>query len=311
MALTKAKAGVIDTIAGDQVTYASGVGLSSSTLQAALEEMYAIASYRRRQCVVMGPVNSTTGAPNWLPATSVNLNLTSQNISSTAPLVALAANGDTTRRGKSTANLTWTGLTAASTNYLYVDIAASGAMTTGFTTLAPTYQAGGTYSTTNGQFTFNWGEMIGKVGNGTTAAQTYRVFVGEAVTDGSGVTSTVCYAHNGEYISAQTAMTGLAATTTWAHNLGQTVINAEMHLVCISTEYNYAVGDRIIMPMTGVAPVQALNMAPLRGSGRNSIKYLTGNAARAYVLDATTGAYAGGDITAAKWETQVFVRRAW
>lgn len=46
-----------------------------------------------------------------------------------------------------------------------------------------------TPSTTNGQFTFNYGEMKGYMGNGSTAPQAYIAFVGECVTNGSSVTS--------------------------------------------------------------------------------------------------------------------------
>ena len=184
-----------------------------------------------RQTVLSGPLDAS-GFPSFLPATSGSLSLTSQNITSGIPLVVTSANGSSAngaddRIGSRTANLTWAGLAASSTNYLYVDIAADGSLTPGSTTLAPNYQFGGARSTTNGQATFNIQEMWMTVGNGASAVVTRRVFVGEADTNASTVTATRAYAYQGRYMSAATSV-GLSTTYSFAHNIG--VVPAQLDM---------------------------------------------------------------------------------
>lgn len=204
-----------------------------------------------RQTALGGPVTSA-GLPDFLPATSGSLSLTSQNISSTAPLVVTSANGfdlngAVNRIGISMANLTWASLTASSTLYLYVDIASTGVMTPGFTTLAPAYQFGGARSTANGQFTFNIQEMSATVGNGTVASQAYRVYVGEAMTSGSAVTSTVAYAYQGLYDSGFTnTLPGNGVLTTKNANIGRGLVEFIQGQVigkCLTAEAGFSVGD--------------------------------------------------------------------
>jgi len=183
----------------------------------------AIPMGQRRQTVLYGPVSST-GLPNFLPATAAALSLTTQNISSTTPLVVTAAGGYGTggaidRRGAETANLTWAGLTASATNYLYVEVSAAGALTAGATTTAPTYPLGNTYATGAGAYTFSTAEMVGKLGDGSAANAVWRVYVGEAITNGSAVTATVAYAYRGLYVSPWTAYTA-GTVLTLAPNLG-------------------------------------------------------------------------------------------
>jgi Na+-translocating ferredoxin:NAD+ oxidoreductase RnfG subunit len=176
-----------------------------------------------RQTVLGAPVD-TSGLPSFLPATSASLSITSQNIAAGAPLVIAAANGFNStgaldRIGISTSNLTWSGLSANTTNYLYVDVAANGTLTPGSTTLAPIYQQGGTQAVTANQATFNIAQMQMFVGNGSTAPQTYRVFVGEVVTGASTVTSTVAYSLAARY---ETGRFSIATGTAYSknHNLG-------------------------------------------------------------------------------------------
>ena len=207
-----------------------------------------------RQTVSAGPVTSA-GLPSLLPSTTTaTLNMTSQNVSSTYPLVATAAGGWSNATGApvdtigySTTNLTWTGLTAsraaATPNFLYVTIS-GGTMTPGKTLLAPIYQWGGTPSTTSGQFTFNISEMRGYLGNGTTAPQVNLVFVGEAATDGSAVISTVAYAYNGRYESGYTDTLPPGSTAVSRdHNLGTMPRLVDFRIQNKTSEAGYAVGD--------------------------------------------------------------------
>lgn len=202
-----------------------------------------------RQTVQSGPQASS--APSFLPATAASLSLTSQNISTGAnTFVVSSANGfgtsgDVNNIGISTSNLTWTSLTASTTNYLFVTVS-GGALTTGFTTTLPIYQYGGTISVTSGQYTFDILQMKMFLGNGSTASQVNVVFVGLAVTSGSAVTSTVAYAYNGYYDSGFTATLPANATQTSKNaNLGIADFDILMILQNITTEQGYAVGDQI------------------------------------------------------------------
>lgn len=191
--------------------------LRAITTPALADDIAALAAtpvlHRVRQTVAFGPVTSA-GLPDFLPATSASLSLASQNLA-TDNLVVIAANGGDTRRGVASANLTWASLAANATNYLYVDVAADGTVVAGSTTVAPVYQAGGSFSTAAGAFTFNINAMVGKVGNGAAAAPAWRVFVGEANTGASTVTATIAYAYNGRYASAWAAF---AVNTLYTHN---------------------------------------------------------------------------------------------
>lgn len=206
----------------------------------------------KRQTVVGGPVNAS-GAPSFLPATSGSLAITSQLLTSSTPLVVTAAGGGggagaNDLVGIATANLTWSSLAASTTNYLYVTVAANGSLTTGSTTLAPVYQMGGPPSTANTQFTFVIGSMIGYLGNGSAASQAYIVFVGEAITGSSSVTSTVGYAYNGVYVSPLLAVPAASSQTFVTHNLGYAPVAYELDMAFIAIATNaggYPIGCEI------------------------------------------------------------------
>jgi hypothetical protein len=178
-----------------------------------------------RQTVLSSSVDAN-GYPNFISAgagLSVNIAATTTPITLTASN-GFGAYGPINLVGRIVADTSISSLTDNNTNYLYADIAANGTCTLGKTTLAPVYQFGGTYSTTNGQFTFNICDMIGKVGNGSAAVQTYRVFIGHAVTSGGSVTSVVNYALRGKYDSGWFSFTYGGTTTptvtSKTHNLG-------------------------------------------------------------------------------------------
>lgn len=260
-----------------------------------------------RQSVLCGPVDGTTGLANFLPATSVSLNLTTTGVSASAPFIATAANAcdagaSVDRVGYSAANLTWNGLAALSTNFLYVDIDSTGAITTGATTLAPVYQQGGARSVVNGQFTFNIGEMYGTVGNGAAAAQTYRVFVGEAVTNAGTVTSTVAYAYLGKTVVTSAA---LALTTTYnpSHNLGVIPRDIHMMFVCNSAELNYAVGSEVV-PLSQPGSSFGVSYGVY---DRLTLLALSGSGAIGHLVVAGTATA----MTPAKWYGRWYVTRGW
>lgn len=176
-----------------------------------------------RQTVISGPVDSS-GRPAFLPASSGALSLSSQNVSAVTPLVVTAANGYDAGGavdivGMSLGNLVWAGLAANSVNYLYVDVSTNGTLSAGSTTLAPLYQRGGARSVAAGQAVYVISEAFMSVGNGASAVQTSRVFVGIAVTGPASVTSAVPYAYLGRYSSGWFA-TGNATGYQYSHNIG-------------------------------------------------------------------------------------------
>src|SRR5208282_4417629 len=145
-------------------------------------------------------------------------------------------------------NPAWSSLAASSTVYLYVN-ASTGV--TGSTTVLPIYQTGGTPAVTSGQFTFNISQMIGYMGNGSAAPATPLVFVGEVVTSGSAVTSTVAYAYNGMYDSGWATPLPAAATPVSKNsNLGLTTTRGDVYVQCLTAENGYSIGDQILNPAT-------------------------------------------------------------
>lgn len=261
-----------------------------------------------RQTVLQAPVD-TGGFPSFLPSTSINLNITSQNISTGLnEFIATASSGATTNRiGRTTSNLTWSGLTASSTNFLYIDIDSAGVITTGSTTLAPVYQWGGTPSITNGQFTFNIQQMQGYLGNGTAANTVYRVFVGEAVTNTTAVTSAIGYALMGRYESLSTAtLPGLGTSTVRSHNIGVIPRYGVMKLICTTANGDYAVGDEI-EAMVDVGSF--VGFAPNYIKTRNMIRFRAGNNGIGFAGISAAGAYVA--LVAANWSYKFIADRGW
>jgi len=260
-----------------------------------------------RQTIHGGPVD-TSGFPSFLPSTSTSLSLTTQNITSSAPLVVSAANGfnsngEINNIGISISNLTWSSLTASATLYLYVTIA-NGILTTGFTALAPIYQFAGTPSVTNGQATYNIQEGKMYLGNGTSAVATNLVFVGEAVTGTSTVTSTVAYAYNGRYQSGYTSTLPIATLTSKNHRIGTTLIKPGLRLKCLTTEGNYTVGSIISHPMSELTSnVQAITHPVI--TSRNAFQFYALNFK--YQPDQSTGG--NTTLTAANWAYEMFAER--
>jgi len=264
-----------------------------------------------RQTVLSGPVDAN-GFPTFLPATSVNLNLTSQNISTGVnALVATAAGGANgsgaiNAVGQATANLTWTGHTASQTNYLPVSIAAGVLTALTPVILAPIYQWGGTPAVTAGQYTYNIQQGIMWLGNGTTASAVNHVIAGEAVAGASTITSTVAYAYQGRYDSGYIATLPSQGTSTAKnHNLGVDPIWT-FTAKNTTTDQGYSVGE-ILTPQSyntgsqaGLNSVSANRLTMYLQSGATSTGWLiplkttgtaqvTTNASWSYRLTANRG----------------------
>jgi len=270
-----------------------------------------------RQTVTYGPFDSS-GLPDFLPATAVALSVTSQNLSTTYPLAVTSANGvDTYGRpknfnGAATSDLTWSGLSANSTNYLYVTVA-NGTLTPGSTTVAPVYQQGGTPAVTSGLFTFNIGEMIGYLGNGSAAPQADVVFVGEAITNGSAVTSTVEYAYNGQYVgSFTTPLTADATTASVNHNVGTDPRVCFLKLKCLSSDIGFSSGQFVlgVGMLASISGSSWYGIPPSLTVTSKTASLIAGNAG--WTLEQKTGT--PGRLTAltnASWSYQFIVERGW
>lgn len=159
----------------------------------------------------------------------------STTITSTSTLVATCADGTNDRIG-TIINPSWTGLSTNGTMYLYLDIATDGTCTTGSTTLAPIYCWGGADVVTNLQNTFNIQEMKMKVGNGATASQVYRVFVGEVKVMQDVISNITWYALMGRYDSGRFSIT---SNTSYSknHNIGTDIVNIKCYGASSANNY--------------------------------------------------------------------------
>jgi hypothetical protein len=274
----------------------------------------------RRQTVAYGPMD-TAGLPTFLPNTAGTLNLTSQNVTGTAALIASAANGWNQTNGQpldvvgvATANITWAGLTAsraaATPNFLYCTIA-GGVLTPQQTLLPPIYQWAGTPSTVAGQMTFNRAEMKAYLGNGATAPQTNLVVFGEAATDAVSVIATVMYAYNGRYESGYTATLPAGGTvTTKTHNLGIKPARKKIVAVCTTPDKGYNPGDEIDT-LSGLCTATSIVATIPIWSDRNtaSVMPATGNGNDWYGVNADVGIL--GPLIRTSWKYQWALDRGW
>lgn len=264
--------------------------------------LFASSASQVRQTVLNGTVDSN-GLPNFGGSTG------STTVNTSTTLTLSAANGfgssGNVDQVFQITNPSWTGLSTNGTMYLYVDYN-SGSPTTGSTTLAPTYQWGGTYSTTSNQHTFNIQEMTMKVGNGSSAAQTYRVFVGEVTVAGGVVTAITWYALMGRYEGPFTAtLPGTATTTSFNHNIGEypRIVNIEAQ--CTTADIGYSVGDRVqVFGSSGGGVNAILNVK----ATAKSCAFTTG-ATNAMKLIDNTGVIT--TMTAASWKYRMLAYRGW
>lgn len=229
---------------------------------------------------------------------------------SSMPLVVNAANGyGDDIVGTSTSNLTWTGLNSvpAVTYYLYLDVATDGTVATGSTTVAPTYQNGGTPSVTLGVDTFNVEQMAMWKGNGAAALQCYRVYVGQVDATG-GVTSAnlIWYAVNGVYDSGYTATLPAASNgASKNHYLGVMPRYAKLTIKCITAQAGYVTGDEI-----EVSTGNGTNYMTIPVNSTSLCSKFILSSTGVNLIDASTGAMATL-ATAANWYYRIVADRGW
>jgi hypothetical protein len=251
----------------------------------------------RRQTVLLGPVDSS-GLPsfgNTTPGTST--------ITTSGTIVMTAACGRRNRLAEAI-DATFTGVSTNGTMYLYADLNEDGTYTTGAGTLAPVYQHGGTYSTTNGQFTFNIQEWTGKVGNGVTATTVYRVYLGEATVSGGVVTAVTWYALSGRYYAVDTNPPG-STRVSKNHNLGLVPTIWFVRVRFAAANGGYAIGDEV--------PVESLGNSGgtvdcVASVDRQTIGVM-GNSSSLYIANKTTGTY--GALSASDMDLVFFADRGW
>lgn len=175
------------------------------------------------QTVLSGPTSG--GLPAFLPASSASLTITAQGVSSSTPLVITIARGYGTTGAVDdvyviSTNPAWSGLTASTTVYLGLD-ATSGTPTPISTTHVPIYQFGGTVSVASGQYSYDINARQMYLGNGTVANPVKVLFVAEAVTSSSAVTSATEYAYQRRYHYQDTnSLPGVSTTFSQNCNLG-------------------------------------------------------------------------------------------
>lgn len=113
------------------------------------------------------------------------------------------------------------------------------------------------YGLAEGGHFFSVQEMVMyELGSSLTAKQI--VFLGEAVTDGSGVTGVVNYALRGEYTGPWAECPGTNAAVSKNHNIGTTDLATGIDLRCMVAEYGYSAGDivnGVVGNATTVVPV--------------------------------------------------------
>lgn len=298
----------ITTAAGD---YAFFRGYASSVVRC---ESYNLVSGRAivpsyvpvRQTVLSGPVDSA-GLPNFGGATGAS------SVTMSGTLVATSANGFSVGGGVDTigtgTNLSWSSLTSNGTMYLYATIS-GGVLTAASTTIAPVYQWGGTPSVTNNTLTFSIQAMTGYLGNGSTAPQTNWVAIGEVLVAANVVSTITWYSLMGRYYSAFTSTLPSASTlVTFNHNLGVYPDNVWFEIENLTTEYGFAVGDRVRInygsPGIGAALVYPItfNYKSFKMKIMNSGSFASGER-----LD--TGD-SGANLTAANWKYRAIAFRSW
>ncbi|MGU3665793.1 hypothetical protein ACLBX9_16565 [Methylobacterium sp. A49B] len=241
---------------------------------AAAQANLAIAFTPVRQTVLSGPAAS--GVPSFLPATSASLTLAFQGLAAASPLAISAAAGFSNVGAVNlvaliTANPSLT-LAASSTLALFYDFVSAAVATAGFGSgaLFPIYQFGGAISTVNGQFTFDIQAMQGWLGNGSAAVKCNRVYIGEAVTSASAVTSAIAYAYQGRYVSAIIGSLANSTTYPFSHNIGVPTDQVEN----IASSATSASGPWF-SPAQAFSGSYAYNA--VTASGRNTASFVTGS----------------------------------
>lgn len=252
-----------------------------------------------RQTVASGPVDSNGFS-------SFGGSIGSATVTAAGTLTVTAANGALNRNGKIT-NPSWTGLSTNGTMYLGLTVNGDGTCTPFSTPLAPTYQWGGAFSTVSGQRSFNIQQMQMQVGNGSTAAQSYDVFVGETTVSGGVVASITWYALNGRYDSNLQATVPINTTFVLNHNLGIKPQILAPYLECITADAGYSVGDRLIGQWSTYDGAN-VDTRPFWTNAK-SVGFVSASTQAVRIPNKSSGSIA--TATVANWKYGISLQRGW
>lgn len=154
---------------------------------------------------------------------------------------------------------------------------------------------------------FDTNKMKMYYGDPTAWVEKIRLFVGEAVTDGTIVSSVVTYALKGEYRTTF-ALTAPGTLTQSNANIGTMKINVTYYAICKIAENGYVLGNKCIpLPREGVAGDYS---TPISLDSRNVINFTTGSSVTASGMTAinkTTGA--GFYLAIANWDIEIIAKR--
>ena len=198
----------------------------------------------------------------------------------------------------------WTNLTASTTNYLAIQRNRStGSVGYWKDTYSPVYSYYTPTARYTGDIYFNITEMKWYVWNGSSwAAASYEyMFLGEAITNASSVTSIKTYALNGMYDSGLNSFS-FGSTYSHNHNIGTDLVTHKLIFECITTEAGYPVGDQIDHTSLALASGNYTI-----GSWHNSLS-AGWSVDNALVLRSRTGG-ANPARTASKWNYKMIVER--
>lgn len=263
-----------------------------------------------RQTVLSGP--SASGAPSFLAASYGALVATTQNLSSSTPLVVTAAagwgaGGAVNYYGVATGDLSWAAVAANATSYLPLAVDAAGVVTAAPPqTLAPVYTWGAPPAVTAGQYTFVIAQMRMFLGDGVAANPVAHVIVGEVTAGAAAITSSVAYAYSGRYVGAWTsALPAVGSATTAAANLGVTDVVVQTRIKCLAAEAGYSPGD-IVGSVYGVNSTAIYLLPPY-------ITATTIGLPSPVTNWRANNKTSGGStvLTAAKWGLQIVAWRSW
>jgi len=275
-----------------------------------------------RQCVLNCSVAST-GLPNYMTGVASTA-ISFQNCDTTPLVIAFAAGFDTSGAvdyvGVVSTNTSsvWSSLSTNGTYYLWVDRNTStGALTYGktATTLRPTYVNGGSASIVDTQHTFFINAMTMWVGNGSTATQVQRVFLGEVVVAANVISSITPYMPRGQYVSAETAFpqsTAVNDTVTLTHQLGLKPAQVRWVIRNTTTQHNYPEGDELDVFSSGAAAGGNFGWLVPVTSATSVVAVLPWATITTVpqVYNKTT--YAGGQaITTSSWRLVAYAWRGW
>lgn len=163
------------------------------------------------------------------------------------------ANGEVDYVGSAVADVTafWSGLTASTTNYLFVDRNTGTGALTGVASTLPyiAQDSSVSISVANNQHTYltDTGQMY--VGNGSVATAVQRTAVGQCVTGASTVTSVTSYAKLRRFTSGQLTIPASGTQIVSNHNVGVSSdhLCVQVGWLCIANDAGWSatVGDFI------------------------------------------------------------------